>query len=202
MTHSKNNSSQIETWSSEVKDILQNHNLSSIYEQRQIFPFKSTIESLKSSMKKMQIDIVKSECEKKPKLRSFLAFKDFSSLSSHVGKPLTFLERKMISKLRLGILPLRIETGRYERPILPEAQRLCYCQMGIIESEYHALFECKMYNELREMWRSKLVLPDNFDNLPVNCKLDQVLNIAGNVRHTSKFLVSLMDLRRLLNKIY
>ena len=108
----------------------------------------------------------------------------------------------MISKLRLGILPLRIETGRYERPILSEAQRLCYCQMGIIESEYHALFECKMYNELRETWKSKLVLPDNFDNLPVNCKLDQVLNIAGNVRHTSKFLVSLMDLRRLLNKIY
>ena len=202
MTHSKNNSSQIETWSSEVKDILQNHNLSSIYEQRQIFPFKSTIESLKSSMKKMQIDIVKSECEKKPKLRSFLAFKDFSSLSSHVGKPLTFLERKMISKLRLGILPLRIETGRYERPILPEAQRLCYCQMGIIESEYHALFECKMYNELRETWKSKLVLPDNFDNLPVNCKMGQVLNIGENVRHTSKFLVSLMDLRRLLNKIY
>ena len=76
-------------------------------------------------MREKQQDLIKTECENKPKLRTLLLFKDFQTLPPHVGKPLSFVERKTISKLRLGILPIRIETARYIRPILPEDQRLC-----------------------------------------------------------------------------
>ena len=158
--------------------------------------------SLTTSMREKQQDLIKTECENKPKLRTFLLFKDFQTLPPHVGKPLSFVERKTISKLRLGILPIRIETARYIRPILPEDQRLCYYNSGQVESEYYVLFQCPMYNNLRQTWLNKLFLPENFHTLEQNEKLKIVLNEAQNVRHTAQYLVSLMDLRCLLNKAY
>merc|ERR1711954_306133 len=101
-----------------------------------IFSIKDIIYKLKTSMREKQQVLIKTECENKPKLRTFLLFKDFQTLPRpHVGKPLTFVERKTIGKLRLGILPIRLETARYVRPILPENERVCYCNSGRIESE-------------------------------------------------------------------
>ena len=131
-----------------------------------------------------------------------LPFKDFENLPPHVGKPLSFIERKTISKLRLGILPIRLETARYVRPILPENERLCYCDSGEIESELYVLFKCTKYNNLREAWFGKLSKPENFVDLPPQDKLKLILNKSENVKHTAQYLVAVMDLRRLLNKKY
>ena len=149
-----------------------------------------------------QHKILETECKNKPKLRTFMLFKDFKTLPPHVGKPLTFVERRAMSKLRLGILPLRLETARYLRPILPENERVCYCNSGKIENEYYVLFECKMYNDLRRAWLNKLSIPENFDILPKNEKLKLVLNDPNNVRHTAQYTISIMDQRSLLNKVY
>merc|ERR1711954_282175 len=167
-----------------------------------IFSIKDIIYKLKTSMREKQEDLIKTECENQPKLRTFLLFKDFQTLPPHVGKPLSFVERKTISKLRLGILPIRIETARYIRPILPEDERTCYCNSGQVESEYYVLFQCQMYRSLREAWLNKLVKPENFDNLTPQEKLKTVLNIAENVKHTAQYLLKLMDQRRLQNPMY
>ena len=143
-------SGEIVTWSSEVKSILYQHNLAQIFDDEQIFRTKEITLKLKTSMYEMQQQILRNECKNKPKLRTFMLFKDFGPLPPHVGKPLSFVERKSISRLRLGILPLRIETARYARPILPENQRVCYCESGEIESEYHAMFSCSKYDSLRD----------------------------------------------------
>ena len=197
-----NESKQINTWSAEIKSILNEHNLAHIFEQQQIFPLKQTIIKLKTSMFEKQHKILETECKNKPKLRTFMLFKDFKTLPPHVGKPLTFVERRAMSKLRLGILPLRLETARYLRPILPENERVCYCNSGKIENEYYVLFECKMYNDLRRAWLNKLSIPENFDILPKNEKLKLVLNDPNNVRHTAQYTISIMDQRSLLNKVY
>ena len=108
----------------------------------------------------------------------------------------------MISKIRLGILPIRLETARYLRPILPENERLCYCQNGEHECEYHVLFICVKYSNLRQLWLQKLTKPDNFTNLPRNERFDIVLNQPNNVKYTAQYIIDLMDLRRLLNDLY
>ena len=46
-----------------------------------------------------QLSAVKIECVSKPKLRTFIKFKDFHNRAPHIGKPLSFLERKLISQL-------------------------------------------------------------------------------------------------------
>ena len=153
-------------------------------------------------MYEMQQQIMKSECKNKPKLRTFMLFKDFGPLPPHVGKPLSFVERKCISKLRLGILPLRIETARYARPILPENQRVCYCESGEIESEYHVMFSCSKYDSLRDAWLRKICTPANFHELEMKEKFEIILNRPENVRLTAQYIVAFMDLRCLINKAY
>ena len=145
---------------------------------------------------------MENECRNNPKLRTFVTFKDFGSTSPHVYKPLSFMERKTISKARLGILPIRIETARYLRPVIPEEQRLCYCQNGEPESEFHVLFICDKYSNLRQLWMNKLTKPDDFDTMSKPDKFKLVMNEPRNVKFTAQFLIDMLDLRRLLNVLY
>ena len=197
-----NESQQISSWSSEIKYILYDNNLSHVYDSQLMFPVKSTIKQLEESLFKNQLEIVENECRAKPKLRTFVTFKDFKNISSHIFKPLSFLERKTISKIRLGILPIRMETARFLRPIVPENERFCYCQSGEIESEYHVLFICEKYANLRQIWLNKLNKPENFSILSSEDKFKIVLNEASNVKYSAQFLIDMMDLRRLLNDLY
>ena len=71
-----------------------------------------------------------------------------------------------------------------------------------MESEYHVMFVCNKYNDLRDDWLNKLLIPNDFSTLPIKDKFKLVLHDPLNVRPTAKFLVSVMDLRRLLNKAY
>ena len=178
------------------------HGISQIYQQQSTFTVKSVVDNLKISMLRKQQQLVEQECRSKPKLRTFNTFKDFTSMPPHVGKPLSFIERKMLTRLRLGVLPLRIETARFVRPILPENQRICYCNSGEVESEYHLLFQCQKYSEQREAWFSKIDTPSNFLNFSVKEQLHIVLNEAKNVKHTAQYLVKVMDIRSLLNNSY
>ena len=153
-------------------------------------------------MRSKQGDLLKAECSMKPKLRTFIILKKIQNLPPHFAKPLSFIERKTISKLRLGVLPVRLETARYLGPIVPEDQRFCYCMSSEIESEAHVLFSCKVYADLRDAWLENLCITSNFNDLPLKEKLDIVLNVPENVKPTGKFLVNAMDLRSLQEKAY
>ena len=55
------------------------------------------------------------------------------------------LKRSHIAKLRLGILPIHIETGRYNG--LDRNMRACLvCNNGDIEDEYHVMFHCSIHD--------------------------------------------------------
>ena len=194
-----NDTGQVKSWSYEVQSILEEHGLGHIFENQQIFPVKTIISQLKESMIKKQSILFKTECLMKPKLRTFLTFKDFETLPPHISKPLSFVERRTVSKFRLGIFPIRLETARYLRPIVPENERVCYCNSGDVESEYHVVFICSKYDDLRDDWISQLTIPINFNELSAAERFKLVLNEPGNIKPTARFLVALMDKRRLLN---
>jgi hypothetical protein len=85
------------------------------------------------------------------KLRTYALFKQEWGFESY----LTCLDnrdhRVLLSKFRLGICPLRIETGRYEvtgrnSRGRPEHDRLCECcTLRKVEDEYHFLLQCPTY---------------------------------------------------------
>ncbi len=46
-----------------------------------------------------------------------------------------------------GVAPIRVETGRYKR--MDEKDRTCLlCDHNIIESKYHVIMPCPVYNEV------------------------------------------------------
>ena len=56
--------------------------------------------------------------------------------------------RTVITRWRLSCHSLRIETGRYQRPILPRNERTCsICY--ILEDEQHSLFVCQAHTFIR-----------------------------------------------------
>ena len=197
-----NKAGLIKTWSSEVKTVLQENNLEQVYTLQQVFHTNLVSSRLKASLFEKQKALVQNECKDKPKLRTFVAIKDFDNVSPHISKPLSFLERKTVSQLRLGTLPLRLETARYLRPILPENERICYCHSGEVENELHFLFQCSSYVQLRTSWLNKLMLPDNFEEISSLEKLAIVLNVPENVKETARYLLSALYLRPSLNKDY
>ena len=56
--------------------------------------------------------------------------------------------RSVYAQFRTGVLPLQIETGRYDKT--PLENRICkLCRTNVIEDEYHMLCICPIYNDAR-----------------------------------------------------
>ena len=165
---------------------------------------------MKEHFKIDQANYLKQECEQKTKLRTFLTFKQFNVMPAYLTKPLTFLQKKHLSKLRLGSLELRIESGRFSRPRLEINERICLvCRDNNlrldlepqIETEVHFLFICSHYTTLRDTWLESLIKPATFENLDEGSKLSIVLNVPENVKKTAQFIISDYNMRsKILNK--
>jgi hypothetical protein len=82
------------------------------------------------------------------KLRTYRLFKNELTEEAYLNLNIPRFQRSAYVKLRCGVLPLAIETGRYNRT--PLQDRLCkLCNMQSVESETHFLIECPLYTDLR-----------------------------------------------------
>ena len=76
-----------------------------------------------------------------------------------------------MSKLRMPSHRLAIESGRWVKPIrLPIEERKC-TDCNVLEDEYHFIFECNRYTELRKEY-----IPKYHWNRPSMFKLVELLN--------------------------
>ena len=111
------------------------------------------------------------DCSSKPKLRTYVTFKDTFKIESYVKMFLNRQERSLLAQLRFGILPLPTETGRYQniqdevthkyRKPKPN-ERVCQiCKCNLVKDEIHFVCICNMYSSER------LVL---FNSAIQNCK--------------------------------
>ena len=115
---SLNDLNVVSSWTNEVKAIFYLCGLNAIFDNNIPFPLKLTVDTIKSKFISDQLEYLKHECEQQTKLRTFNQFKEYGSVPAYITKPLSFFQRKHIAKLRLGVLQIRIESGRYSRPRL------------------------------------------------------------------------------------
>ena len=88
------------------------------------------------------------------KLRKYKLFKIAYKEENYVKIIMQRNHRSAFAKFRMGIAPLRIETGRYER--LKEEEITCFLCSDTVESEEHVLLNCPLYTHSREPWFAKL----------------------------------------------
>ena len=74
----------IQTWSSEIRSVLYDHNQGHIFEQERIFCPATVITKVKESMAVKQAVSLKQICLEKHKLRTYVKFKDFGSIPSYI----------------------------------------------------------------------------------------------------------------------
>ncbi len=126
---------------------------------------KVVLSLLKNSLITRDQNMHRRECLKSDKLRTynslFTPLVPYDSVISYTRLCLPFILRKRLAQLRLGCLPIRIETDRYTRPIVHRDQRFCLqpkCENTVsnlddnlkhIENEFHFVMKCSQYHHLR-----------------------------------------------------
>ena len=155
------------------------------------------LETLRLSMEVKQSVELRAKCALKPKIKLFNEIAEFGKTPTYLSLPLTFRQKMFIAKLRLSALPIRIETGRFERPRLLPNERLCpSCRVqNAIENETHFMFECPSYNNLHNTWMETLKKGPGFDILSMSEKLKTCFTVKENVKITAKYVIDCFDLR-------
>ena len=130
------------------------------------------------------------------KLRTYREFKFEYSTEKYLLSNMTKLEKSHFAQFRCGILPLRVETGRYSG--LKVHERVCHCCNSTeTEDEIHFLFKCSCYQDLRQTLISKATeTKSNFLMLNDFEKLRHVVD--NHFIYVAKFIVNAMKRRKSL----
>ena len=106
--------------------------------------------------------------------------------------------------MRLGVLPLRVETDRYQRVKIDASERYCRqpkCTNNIgtvktfeVENEFHFLVKCKQYDHIRNALFAKLSCPE-FDQLNEQNKFCYMLTRPNVARTVGQFIIDAFDER-------
>ena len=129
------------------------------------------------------------------KLRTYAIFKTEIGREKYLTEIKNVEMRKQLSKFRLSNHSLRIETGRYDHT--PPELRYCpFCE-NLVETEIHFLFECPMYNTIRDIFLATVVenVPE-FAGYDSNKKLEYVMTNIN--RDVAKLVSDCLDIRSFL----
>ena len=147
-------------WCSEISKIFHKFNLGQKFSDKQFCDLRVITKKVNETMG----DQWKTEVDQKPKLRTYKLFKNEFKTSNSV-----FInnrsKRSLLSRFRLGILALRIETGRWYQGIDANLRLCKICNNGEVEDEQHFLMRCNVYNDFRQSLFDKCTFKNNSFNL-------------------------------------
>ena len=103
-------------------------------------------------------------------MRSYIKFKSEFVTEEYVKGHLSRTERSLLSQFRLGVLPLRIEVGRFRNEEVNE--RVCeICTLLEIEDEEHFVCVCPAYDQFRQiLFNTAREINNQFDTLTTRNK--------------------------------
>ncbi len=102
---------------------------------------KKTILSLQNKL----LESIDDDIEVNKKLNLYSELKESFEPELYLSQVKIFQHRKALSRLRTSSHNLLIETGRYNKT--DREKRICKCcKQGVIESEFHFLMQCDLYN--------------------------------------------------------
>ena len=131
---------------------------------------KIFLKAVKTRLQDISIQDLNSRIADSPKARFYRLFSSFG-FKGYLEQITITKFRTALSKLRLSSHKLAVETGRYTRPITPLDNRKCSI-CNILEDEFHFLFECRIYTDLRKQYLPK--------SLWKRCNIPNLINLMTN----------------------
>ncbi|VDI50203.1 Hypothetical predicted protein [Mytilus galloprovincialis] len=176
-------------WCFDFKDILIKLDLVSHFERKEIIDMSL----LDLRLQDFYLSMWKRDIINVSKLRTYVKLKTMVEQESYVKLNLSKSQRSCVAQLRCGILPLRIETGRYIGE--QREERICnFCTENSIEDESHFVLDCSLYTELRNEHFKDIISDVNYLQMSNDEKLYHIL--INFPRKTAKYLVDAIRKRR------
>ena len=112
------------------------------------------------------------------KLRTYRLFKTEPKTENYVkNRHIHREDRRSLAQFRCGSAPLKVETGRYTKPVTPVDLRLCeLCNLNVTEDEKHFLLSCPFYDDIRyELFNEVTMYNQSFYDLSTDEKFTYIL---------------------------
>ena len=172
-----------QNWSSEIYKIFQEINQEQHYNGMTPVDIKSARQKLCD----LENNAWRETVVTTPKLRTYTRYKFEYSTEPYVHNVFNRGHRSILAQFRSGILPLKVETGRFTN--IPVEFRLCiFCEENVVEDEEHFLFGCSFYRDERRVFFNNVSESClDFYNLSSDDKFN-VLMKADIVKQTAAFL--------------
>lgn len=181
-------------WSADVKCICRMLDIDNVFDNRTSLCSDDLVGKLHVLDEQEWLNSV----HRKPKLRTYLLFKNELKVESYVKYYMHKRRRSLLAQFRLGILPLRIETGRYSNT--PADERICQmCNLNSVEDEYHFVMNCPLYDDLRtNLFHRAQDLCENFNIYDQNTKFEFLFETCHKI--LSQYIIEAYQRRQ--NTLY
>lgn len=173
----------VNTWAKDAGAVLDGSGLQTLHRTRLLnSSVKWVTDTVKDKMVTQFTDQWLIDVRAMPKLRTYQQLcPNFNS--SEYCKVLPRGLRSAVARMRAGVFPIALETGRWRGQ--PVDERLCpVCSDSVVEDEHHFLCDCPGYNSLRENYFSGLML----QNLTNSERLNVIFS-NNNIYNTSTFII-------------
>lgn len=98
-----------------------------------------------------------------PKLRTYKTLKSTFGVEGYVSRTMDRHTRSALARIRMGVFPIRIETGRWRGLALQD--RICTnCDLAEVETEEHFLCGCPRHDALRNELKRRIATVNNLNN--------------------------------------
>ena len=193
-----------EAWHASVNQILQHVNMldSNVELERE-----SMDEENLGGLKHVDLDAVQKRLKEMdrekwwvaisdmPKLRTFTEIFDEQDYKGIVYTPLTRRQRSLVVKLKIGILALGIEKGRFTN--VPLENRLCLiCDDNLLDNEYHFVLYCEALKDARSKFFGEHTFLDDVEDPTDPAEICKLLLNSHNFKSTARFLEEMFRIRQ------
>ena len=191
-------------WTNEIKQIVSRNNMLFVTDS---YSPKQVINILQESLYNKDVQMFRNQCAQSPKLRTYVKlyspFTDHNYTIQYTRMCLPFIIRKRIAQIRLGVLPIRVETDRYLKNRTPAESRYCLqpnCQNTLqndnnnlkIEDEIHFLCQCNEYQNIRNDLYSRIEMT-GFNNFSDEEKFRYLLTSKTAIKMVGQCIIDMFD---------
>lgn len=160
-----------EMWIKQVRDLLCNNGFREVWLNQGVGDRDIFLNIFKTRLNDIYRQGWEGRLNDSTRATFYRAYKSNFELSSYMTKIPYKPHLQALSRFIMSSHQLRVESGRWERPKLPRQQRFCLKCKNRIEDEFHFIFECPLYNDLRVK-----LIPTYYRVRPSMYKLQEILN--------------------------
>ena len=179
-------------WASKVKQILNQYGFGYVWEGQSVNDVNSFLCNFKTRLSDCELQWWSDQVGEMSKLQTYKLFKTERNVESYLLLSIPRRLRVAIAKFRISNHDLEVEKGRHYG--IKYEDRLCkLCGQFNkihIENEYHVLFECKAYYDIRKLYIVNHVANvktlNSFLNLMKSDDVNCIINLANFVCSMNK----------------